>query len=207
MKKKIIKCVSFVLAAVTLISSVQMTSVFGATKNVIQTRTLADIEDFPTSYRKGLEKVKGTFPNAKFILYDTGLDWYKDVLTEENEMKYGRNLISSESPASWKQSSREVEPGWVQASQSIVEHYMDPRNFLNEKDVFQFMSLAYDDSQTVEGTQTILDRTFMASRKIEDLDGNMITYAEAFWKAGKETGVSPYLLACRVRQEQVLRVL
>ena len=111
--------------------------------NVYQSRWVAEVEDFPESYQAGLARIKAIYPNAQFIYYDTDLDWYNDVLTDENEMSFGRNLIPASSPSSWKSTDSrsynpstntytQVEPGWNNASQEIVEYYMDPRNFFNE---------------------------------------------------------------------------
>ena len=46
---------------------------------------------------------------------------------------------------------------WVSASKSAVEYYMDPRNFLDEKHIFQFESTSYDGTQTKEGVEAILN--------------------------------------------------
>lgn len=40
---------------------------------------------------------------------------------------------------------------------------------------------------------------------VEDSDGSELDYAQAFMDIGEETGVSPYHLASRVRQEQGLK--
>ena len=214
MRKTLNRVLALFLVAVLLLPLFPFQPVQAASTNVIQSRTTADISDFPASYQIGLTRIKELYPNAKFIYYDTGLDWYDDLLQPENELLYGRNLISSKSPTSWLSSDEqsydpvtgkynEVEPGWVQASQQVIEYYMDPRNFFNEKDIFQFVSLSFDSAQTVEGTQAVLGSgSFMSKGTIQDLNGNEISYAQAFYEIGKEYGVSPYLLACRARQEQ-----
>ena len=78
---------------------------------------------------------------------------------------------------------------------------MDPRNFLNDTDIFQFESLSYSKSQTRAGVSAILAGTFMA-KEIEDADGTTLNYADAFMKIGEIRKISPYHLASRVRQEQ-----
>lgn len=185
---------------------------YGASYNITQSRKVADISEFPQSYQAGLKNIKSIYPNATFIYYNTGLDWYNDVLTSDNELRFGRNLINSSCPSSWKSTSsqaynaatskfKEVEPGWNQASQEAIEYYMDPRNFLTENEVFQFLQLTWDDSQTVDGVQAILSGTYLGTESITDTEGNTLTYAEALVKVGNIAGVSPYLLAARVRQE------
>ena len=190
-----------------------ITQVSAKSTGVQQTRRVASIAEFPESYQAGLARVKAAYPNAKFVYYETDLDWYEDLLTTENELYFGRNLISSSSPESWKSSDpssydrstgtyKEVEPGWNVASQEIIEYYMDPRNFFNETDIFQFIYLGYDPSQTVEGVKKLISGTFMERNTIIDDNGSEITYAEALVRIGQMSGVSPYLLATRIRQEQ-----
>ena len=141
-----------------------------ATNGVRQSRYIAEIEEFPASYQDGLRSVKAAYPEATFIYYDTGLDWYVDLLSPYNEMLIGRNLIPASSPSSWKRVDPEVynmetdeykqiEPGWNAASQAIIEYYMDPRNFLTATGVFQFAELTYNTSQTIEGTELLLEGT------------------------------------------------
>ena len=189
-----------------------LSNVFGASYNVVQSRRIADIDEFPESYRDGLRYVQKIYPNAKFILYDTGLDWHKDLLTKDNQLRVGVNLIGSHVDSFWKSKDpavynaatntyAEIEPGWNQVSSEGIQYYMDPRNFFNEKDIFMFLNLEYDGTQTVEGTAAVIANSFMKGN-IKDNEGNEISYAEALHKIGQESGVSPYLLACRIRQEQ-----
>lgn len=58
--------------------------------------------------------------------------------------------------------------------------------------------------QTKQGVSSILKGTFMENT-VEDSDGSALDYAQAFMDIGEETGVSPYHLASRVRQEQGLK--
>lgn len=190
-----------------------------ATNGVRQSRYIAEIEEFPASYQDGLRSVKAAYPEATFIYYDTGLDWYVDLLSPYNEMLIGRNLIPASSPSSWKRVDPEVynmetdeykqiEPGWNAASQAIIEYYMDPRNFLTATGVFQFAELTYNTSQTIEGTELLLEGTFMDSDHgaiVEDDEGNAMTYAEALVEIGRRVNVNPYMLASRIIQEQGTR--
>ena len=217
--KRIISAACALVLGVSLLPVYEPITVEAATNGVRQSRYVAEIEEFPLSYQDGLRSVKAAYPEATFIYYDTGLDWYNDLLSPYNEMLIGRNLIPASSPSSWKRVDPEVynmetdeykqiEPGWNAASQAIIEYYMDPRNFLNAQGVFQFSDLSYNSSQTVEGTEILLENTFMSSDKgaiVEDDEGNMMTYAEALVRIGKMVNVNPYMLASRIIQEQGTR--
>lgn len=171
-----------------------------------------DLSAFPSSYRSYIKKLIAAHPNWTFVPMNTGLKW---SVVLENEMVDARNLVDKNAPVTWKSMAEKdynmstgewvIKDGtsWVQASESIVKYYLDPRNFLNEDSVFQFEQLTYNsDYHNESGVEKILSGTFMSNKKLEDGSGGNITYAQAFMKIGKELGVSPYFLASRVRQEQ-----
>ncbi len=84
------------------------------------------------------------------------------------------SLVESSSISSWKSTdagkydwNTSTWPGfdgatWVAASREIVAYYMDPRNFLDESYVFQFLEQSYKENvQTLSGLQTMLKGSFM----------------------------------------------
>ncbi len=78
---------------------------------------------------------------------------------------------------------------------------MDPRNFLDDSNIFQFETLSYNPSyQTAEGVQSIVKNSFMNSSYV-DTDGWAATYAEAFIYGAEQSQISPYHLASRALQE------
>ena len=174
-----------------------------------------DKEGFPDSYREPLRLLHEQYPNWEFKAYQTGLEW-SDVIAAESEV--GVNLIpntksvewkSLEKGAySWKNDTFTVFDGstWVTASKAAIEYYMDPRNFLDEKSIFQFEVLAYNPScQKKSGVETIIRNTAMNGQSYEYKDelGKMrsISYADTFIMAAEFSGVSPLHLASRVKQE------
>lgn len=166
---------------------------------------------FPASYQSAIQKLIQAHPNWTFVPMNTGLEW-AEVL--KNEMEDSRNLVETYQPDTWKSTEPKdynmstgqwvIKNGtnWVQASEAIVKHYLDPRNFLTEESAFQFEQLTYSSYHTESGVEKILSGTFMSNKKLEDGSGGGITYAQAFIQIGKELKVSPYFLASRVRQEQ-----
>ena len=101
---------------------------------------------FPESYWSYLDALQAAHPNWKFEAMHTGLDWSYVI---DEEMYPRTNLVESGYyPSSWldlnsfnyKTNSWEIgsAPDWVQANRQIVEAYMDPRNFLNEENIFYF---------------------------------------------------------------------
>lgn len=168
---------------------------------------------FPESYIDALSTLHNAYPQWQFQAVNTGLDWNTVI---EKESINGVNLVpksgddatksTAEGAYDWTTNVWTIYDGssWVGADSQYIAHYMDPRNFLNETDIFQFESLSYSDLQTKEGVSSILKGTFMENT-VKDADDATLSYADAFMQIGQETGVSPYHLASRVRQEQGLK--
>lgn len=174
-------------------------------------------EGFPESYIEPLMQLHSQYPNWIFKAYHTGLDW---VTAIQNESIPGKNLIPNSKGIEWKslesgaynwdKDSFVVYDGstWVTASRAAIEYYMDPRNFLTLNGIFQFELLKFqEDYQTLEGIENILKGTPLYNTSYEYKDENgkkrTISYAETFMEAAKYSGVSPYHLASRVKQEVV----
>ena len=95
------------------------------------------------------------------------------------------------------------------ASKKAVKYYMDPRNFLDERGIFQFENLEYQkDYHTQEGVEKILSNTPMHNTTFTYTNDNgeikAMKYSTAFMQAAEKSGVSPYHLASRVKQEVVI---
>ena len=129
-------------------------------------------QGFPESYKEGLRQLHAQYPNWVFRSLKTGLDWNTVI---ENESLPPRNLVNTGSISSWKS----VESGaynwdnstwtgfdgsnWVAASDGIIRYYMDPRNFLDETYIFQFLSQEYNGStQTRQGLETLVKDSFLS---------------------------------------------
>ena len=141
-------------------------------------------QGFPESYKNGLRGLHLKYPNWTFTAQKTGLDW-NTVITEES--KIGRNLVASTSISSWKSIetgafdwANNYWPGfdgatWVQSSKSLIEYYMDPRNFLSEPYIFQFEIQTYDSSkQTKAGLEKLVAGTFLAGDAVVPIEGSVI---------------------------------
>ena len=203
---------SVVISLALLITSVASVPCIHAAADTKDAEFTAQMKaaGFPASYLDDLNALHKKYPNWQFEAVSTGLNW-DDVI--KNESKNGVNLVptsgddSTKSTASgaydWTTNKWTIYDGssWVAASSTYIAYYMDPRNFLNDTDIFQFESLSYNKSQTKAGVTAILSGTFMA-KDIEDADGTTLNYADAFMAIGKNRKISPYHLASRVRQEQ-----
>lgn len=178
----------------------------------------ASLKKFPESYREALKQLHKFYPYWRFEVYDTGLDWEEVI---KNESKIGRNLIPvgkgcgwlSFEPGAydWATDTHKVFDGstWVACSEKALRYYMDPRNFLTTDGIFQFENLAYSENvQNISGVRAILAGTILENGEYTyvDADGKQTTttYPKTFMAAAKRSGVSPYHLASRVKQEVVV---
>ena len=90
--------------------------------------------------------------------------------------------------------------GWRQASREAVEYMMDPRNFLNEADVFMFESLEFNPAlHTEEAVEGALRGSFL-----EGTPDGEDTYAAILYSEGKQYNINPVYLANRILMEQGL---
>ena len=167
-------------------------------------------QGFPESYKEKLRTLHSAHPKWIFEAFHTGLDWQRTVNAES---EVGKNLIQNNVISSWKSMEKGAYnwdtntwvvfdgADWVAASKELITYYLDPRNFLDESNIFMFETLSYDNSyQTAAGVQSILSGSFM-SGTYTDTDGWSGSYADAFIYAAEQSGVSPYHLASRSLQE------
>ena len=118
------------------------------------------IEAFPESYKKYLNKLKELHPNWSFTAFNTGMTW-KEFISKETE-SHLRNTVHNSSDVAWKDSCGKVASGYACASDQIVAYFADPRNFMTESGVFQFLEMSYNSSiHTKQGVQSILKGSFM----------------------------------------------
>lgn len=180
------------------------------------------LANFPESYQTELLKLHAQYPNWRFVAVNTNLDWATVI---SNESVVGRNVIQSNYPKgtnslaplsylstdagayNWETDQYTVKDGtnWYAVNSEVVSYYMDPRNFLNANDIFQFEALAYDASQSDKVVQSILSNTFMKgnysvvdSATKKKASGS---YKQAFMDAGQQAKANPYFLASRSKQE------
>ena len=170
------------------------------------------IAKFPESYKNALRRLHEKHPTWNFVAQYTGLDFAESVKVQNSG---NRSMVytTSSTPFSWLSTA----PGdydwatdtyynkdgsmWKGASQDLIAYYMDPRNFLDEQQIFMFETQAYEDSQNKDVVAGILNGTFMADGKGYNANGKWYTYVDTFMEAGEIANVSPYFLASRSRQE------
>ena len=133
-------------------------------------------QGFPDSYKDSLRTLHAEHPTWVFRAQKTGLDWNTVI---DNESLVGANLVDTGSISSWKSTEYGAYDWntskwtgfdgatWVAASEEIVAYYMDPRNFLNDTYVFQFLNHSYDSAhQTKDGLKSMVKGTFLEKEAV-----------------------------------------
>lgn len=151
------------------------------------------LNQFPLSYRDGIWLLHNLRPSYEFIPFRPEIDWATLV---DNQDKKDRSLASSYSHPEWVKPESPVYDGssWKAAKREVVTYFLDPRNFLNPVNVFQFEKLSFDPAiHSIDGIRDMIEGSFLQD---ESLD-----YATILFEAGKNANVSPYFLASRILQE------
>lgn len=161
-------------------------------------------EGFPTSYWPYLKQLNAKYPNWQFKVIKTNLDFNTAVGEQDY---YGKALISGSQDQGYRSFGSQSydynkdvfysvpnEPNWYQASNKTIAYYLDPRNFLNENNIFMFEDLTYMSSfQTEAVVKKIFTGTFMPTL--------YPGYAASIMKAAADYNVSPVHLSSRIIQE------
>ena len=135
-------------------------------------------QGFPESYKDGLRSLHAEFPSWRFEGFKTNLDW-NSVL--DGEMEGTGSLVDKNAISSWKSTDAGKYdwnsgtwpgfdgPTWVGASRPLTAYYMDPRNFLDESYIFQFLLHSYNpEEQTRDGLSMVLKGSFMEGKGTAD---------------------------------------
>ncbi len=165
-----------------------------------QVQALMDV-GFPRSYAEPLAVLALSHPTWTFEPIFVPEDW-EQVLYMEVDDTPARSLITkNEAYAAYRHSTNTAlyDTGHYQASRDAVAYFMDPRNFINEADIFQFYCFTVTaDCDQQAAVEAVLRGTFM-----ENTDaGDGLTYAQTLIEVGKTIGLNPIYLAVRARQEQ-----
>ncbi len=160
------------------------------------------IENFPESYKPYLRELHAQYPNWKFVADVVNIDFSYAVSLQNTAVK--KQVQISSQPISWRSMGVgaydwntnqwvSYNGGWTGASREIIQYYMDPRNFLNSSDIYMFLLQSYEGATyTAAGLKNIVSGTFLDTTE----------YINIILNAGKQSGVNPYIIASKIKQEQ-----
>lgn len=204
--KKVISSILIISILISIISiSVTPKRVSAVTMSSKYTQYIkSGISAFPKSYQNELKKLAELHPNWKFEAYYTGIDW-NELISSSAENKCKKNTIY------YKSGSTIIEPeglcicgqkgdaNYYCASASTVNYYIDPRNFLDETMIFQFLNLSYDENITKAIVTKAVANSFLNGKfKIGNKE---YTYVDTILEAAKESKVSAMHIVVTIFQE------
>ena len=144
-------------------------------------------------YKEKIQDLIDKHPNWNFELLYTGLK-FDNVVAGEYRV-HSRNLVPTSYGGEWICSvcgTTLYDSGWYCASEKAIAYYMDPRNFLDETNVFQFQNLnSYLNGVcSLEGVKSKVSGTFLQN------------YANDIDMACRNKNVNSYYIVSRLLQEQ-----
>ena len=182
-------------------------------RKIEQYRQVLAARGFPGGYDRRLAELQYDHPAWKFVpLKVADLSW-DEIVAKETAPSWNLVVFADWAPDEWNalkeknytpyyaKDAKAYDSGaWYQASREAIAYFMDPRNFLNARDIFMFETLDFDaDSQTVAAVERALAKTFMAHAAY---DGGKGKFSELVYDVGRRLGVSPVFLAGRLASEQ-----
>ena len=222
MKKKIF--VSILLVAILYIMLGILGGAVFATTPGILTSDINGVDDakYP-GYKALINDMKSKHPNYIFLVYYTGMDWNEVINTEyQGHGVSPLNLfqVNSNYNGMWQCpicGNKKYDNGsWCCASKEALAYMIDPRNSINDSDLFQFKDLegsdvSYDDIARVvsgygsyinnpEAIQAIVDASiqynvngyFLVAKIINEHGKNGSTLSNGQGYNGKFVGIYNY---------------
>ena len=165
--------------------------------------TSGNINEISTVKYPGIKEVivnlKASHPNWNFKILYTGLDWQEVIQNEyTGHREIPTNLIPANSSTynnNWICSicgTQTYDTGdWYCASKEAIAYIMDPRNFLDDSNIFQFLELTYT-NYNYEQIVNMVSGSYLNSTNTIDV---IIDSAKTY-------NVNPYYIIARLIQEQ-----
>lgn len=157
-----------------------------------------ELAGFPASYWEGLCALKESHPNWNFEADINGLDFQTSV---DKESADGKTLIQTKyegylntNDQSYDYLTDQFIPKegktWYNADPRVIAYYLDPRNFFDEKYIFMFEKLSFDENyQTIEAIEAVLNNRDIAQK------------ASVIFESSQDFDINAIYIASKIRQE------
>ena len=195
-KKQEIFAIIFLILIISNIffAIVNVNQVFAVNQTISEDINSIDSSKYP-GVKEQIQQLKTKHPNWSFKILYTDIDWNEAIGKEY--LGHGsspKNLVPKTHNSSWICNICGVDKAydngsWRCASKSGIEYMMDPRNSINEADIFQFEELTSTGSD-VNIVKKMTNGTFLQGREQE------IT------NIANTKGVNAYYIVARLIQEQ-----
>ena len=207
MRKNRLRALTMALAAAALLLALRSCT------SRMRYRARMEAAGFPPAYAARLADMHADHPRWTFEPLPVADIPWAAILSRECTPSWNLVARSAWAPEPWTSlgvtnyipyyaaNARAYDSGaWLQASRAAIAYFMDPRNFLNDTDIFMFETLGFDErTQTEDIVEGVLAKTFMSRARH---DGGSRTFAELLVGLGRRLGISPVFLAGRLASEQ-----
>ena len=149
------------------------------------------ISSFPESYQNYLAYLKYLHPNWEFKAYYTGISW-DEVTSSSAENKCLKNTIYKNSTMDSSLlciCGQSGDTGYYCASAEAVNYYLDPRNFLGEAMIFQFLDLSSGSNVSEDAVYNAVQGTYLEQ------------YIDYIMEAAEEAEINPLHIVATIFQE------
>ena len=160
-----------------------------------------DFETTYPGYKSLLETLAKNHPEWTFKLYETGMEW-ETVINSEYQGHGGSpsNLVPSSYSEAWicsicGKEEYDTSGRWYCASIGAIAHVMDPRNSLNDANIFQYLLLSNDKNITKEQVATM-------AKKISYLNNQNLIDAIYEVANNPDYNINPFYIIGKILQEQ-----
>lgn len=195
MKKLSIKCISLILVMTIIFSFIQAffikSEVNAALSSSYTQYIKSGIDAFPESYRAKLRRLQELYPNWEFKAYYTGIEW-SELTSSAAENACRKNTIHKGNlldPLALCKCGRMGDANYYCASAKTVNFYLDPRNFMGEAMIFQFLDLSNGEGVSRDVVAKAVAGTCLAG------------YVDDIMAAAKEAGINPLHIVATIFQE------
>lgn len=193
--RKILKYVIYILIFIVI-----NLILFSNKVEAVEQRTTTNINGIDSNKYPGVKQMIQTLqiqhPSWTFKVLYTGLD-FSEVIANEyiGHFDSPRSMISGNLTGEWKcpicGDTRYDNGSWACASEIAIKYMVDPRNSINNSDVFQFIELTYTDC-TYDSIQKMVAGTFL----------NNASYINTIINTAINNNVNAYYIAALALQEQ-----
>lgn len=194
-KKIIAVILVFTILISLLISILNQNKSYAVTQSISSDIANIDTSKYP-GIKEKIQSLKNKYPNWNFKILYTGLDWNSVIQNEyTGHGTSPKNLVQKTSnyQGEWICAICGDTPydngSWRCASEAAIKYMMDPRNSLNESDIFQFEELT-NAGCDINILRNMTSGTFLAGHE------------QGIINAANNNNVNPYYIVARLIQEQ-----
>lgn len=171
------------------------------------------IEAFPKDYQTLLENfvAETDHTNWHFQPYYTGIDWNEFLASQA---AHGKNRVHTSLDTIYRDSCNNLASGYYCADKNATAYFMDPRNFINERNIFQFLEISYNKDMYTKNIIEEMIKGYKVFNEGKEITFVMsyedhpefekevtMTYADIIIDAAEKSKMSPISIVTKIVQE------